>query len=68
MSQYGQMMDDKEAEKMALGVIENREQAEQLSDKLLQDKMLEFFKATFFLKIDDTSYANFLKLLKKAKK
>jgi trigger factor len=68
MSQYGQMMDDKEAEKMALGVLENREQAEQLSDQLLQDKMLEFFKASFFLKIVDTSYANFLKLLKKAKK
>jgi trigger factor len=68
MSQYGQMMDDKEAEKMALGVLENREQAEQLSDQLLQDKMLNFFKGSFSLKMIDTSYANFLKLLKKAKK
>ena len=68
MSQYGQMMDHKEAEKMALGVLENREQAEQLSDQLLQDKMLEFFKGSFSLKMVDTSYANFLKLLKKAKK
>ena len=68
MSQYGQMMDDKEAEKMALGVLENREQAEQLSDQLLQDKMLNFFKGSFSLKMVDTSYANFLKLLKKAKK
>ena len=68
MSQYGQMMDHKEAEKMALGVLENREQAEQLSDQLLQDKMLEFFKGSFSLKMVDTSYANFLKLLKKTKK
>jgi len=68
MSQYGQMMDDQEVEKLALNVLENREQAEQLSEQLLQDKMLEFFKESFSLKLVDITYANFLKLVKKAKK
>ena len=65
MSQYGQMMDDQEVEKLALNVLENREQAEQLSEQLLQDKMLEFFKESFSLKIVDITYTNFLKLVKK---
>ncbi len=68
MSQYGQMMDDQEVEKLALNVLENREQAEQLSEQLLQDKMLEFFKESFSLKLVDITYANFLKLVKKGKK
>jgi hypothetical protein len=51
-----------------LHVLENREQAEQLSEQLLQDKMLEFFKESFSLKLVDITYANFLKLVKKAKK
>lgn len=68
MSQYGQMMDDQEVEKLALNVLENREQAEQLSEQLLQDKMLEFFKESFSLKLVEITYANFLKLVKKAKK
>ena len=68
MSQYGQMMDDQEVEKLALNVLENREQAEQLSEQLLQDKMLEFFKESFSLKLVNITYANFLKLVKKAKK
>ena len=68
MSQYGQMMNDQEVEKLALNVLENREQAEQLSEQLLQDKMLEFFKESFSLKLVDITYANFLKLVKKAKK
>jgi trigger factor len=68
MSQYGQMMDDQDVEKLALNVLENREQAEQLSEQLLQDQMLEFFKESFSLKLVDITYANFLKLVKKEKK
>ena len=68
MSQYGQMMSDPEVEKLAVSVLENREQAEQLSEQLLQDKMLEFFKGIFSLKLVDITYPNFLKLAQKGKK
>jgi len=62
MAQFGQMMDDAQAEQLAMSVLQNREQSEQLSEQLLQDKMMAFFKGAFTLKTSKSTYADFLKL------
>ena len=62
MAQFGQAMDDEQAEQLAMSVLQNREQSEQLSEQLLQDKMMAFFKGAFSLKTSKSSYADFLKL------
>jgi hypothetical protein len=46
-------------------VLQNREQSEQLSEQLLQDKMMKFFKDSFSMKVSKMSYADFLKLASK---
>jgi trigger factor len=65
MAQFGQEMDDKQAEQLALSVLQNREQSEQLSEQLLQDKMMKFFKESFGMKVSKMGYAEFLKLASK---
>jgi trigger factor len=62
MAQFGQAMDDQQAEQLAMSVLQNREQSEQLSEQLLQDKMMAFFKGAFSLKTSKSNYADFLKL------
>ena len=65
MAQFGQQMDEKQAEQLALSVLQNREQSEQLSEQLLQDKMMKFFKDSFSTKVSKMGYADFLKLASK---
>jgi trigger factor len=65
MAQFGQQMDEKQAEQLALSVLQNREQSEQLSEQLLQDKMMKFFKDSFSMKVSKMGYADFLKLASK---
>ena len=50
---------------MAANLLEDRNQAEQLSEQLLHDKMMTFFKSNFGIKESKSSIADFRKLVQK---
>jgi hypothetical protein len=60
MMQFGQGLPPEEVEKVALNLLKNREQAEQMSEQVLQNKMNAFFKANFGKKEIKSSYEDFL--------
>ena len=62
MTQFGQAIPAEEMEKIALNLLKNREQAEQISEQILQEKMNAFFKKSFGLKETKASYEDFIKL------
>ena len=68
MAQFGQPMSDEEAEKMALNLLQDRQQAEQLSEQVLQGKLMNFFKGSFGHKEQKASIADFRKLVEKSNK
>ena len=66
MAEFGQAnMGPEELEKMAANLLEDRNQAEQLSEQLLHDKMMTFFKSNFGIKESKSSIADFRKLVQK---
>ena len=66
MAEFGQTnMGPEELEKMAANLLEDRNQAEQLSEQLLHDKMMTFFKSNFGIKESKSSIADFRKLVQK---
>jgi trigger factor len=68
MAEFGQAnMGPEELEKMAANLLEDRNQAEQLSEQLLHDKMMTFFKSNFGIKESKSSIADFRKLVQKNK-
>ncbi len=60
MMQFGQALPGEEVEKVALNLLKNREQAEQMSEQVLQNKMSAYFKANFGKKEIKSSYEDFL--------
>jgi len=65
MMQFGQALPAEEVEKVALNLLKNREQSEQMSEQVLQNKMSAFFKANFGKKEIKSSYEDFLAIATK---
>ena len=62
MVQYGQLNpDDKELESVAARVLSNQEEARRLSDQLMSQKLLEFYKEKAPLKEKKVSFDAFIK-------
>lgn len=63
LQSFGQMPEEADLESIAMNVLKDQEQAQQMNEQLLNDKMLNFFKDAFKLEEKEVSYADFLKLV-----
>ena len=62
MAQYGNPNpEDKELEEIANRVLANQEEAKRLSDQLMNEKLLNFFKDNIKLKMKEVTYDEFIK-------
>lgn len=62
MAQYGNPNpEDKELDEIANRVLSNQEEAKRLSDQLMSEKLLNFFKENMKLKTKEVSYEDFIK-------
>ncbi len=62
MAQYGNMNpEEKELEEIANRVLGNQEEAKRLSDQLMSEKLLTFFKENMKLKTKEVTYEEFVK-------
>jgi len=62
MAQYGNLNpEEKELEEISNRVLENQEEAKRLSDQLMNEKLLTFFKENMKLKTKEVTYEEFVK-------
>ena len=62
MAQYGNMNpEEKELDEIANRVLGNQEEAKRLSDQLMSEKLLTFFKKNMKLKTKEVTYEEFVK-------
>lgn len=62
MAQFGQMNpQDEELESIAARILSNQEEVKRLSDQLMQQNLLQFFKENAKLKTKEVSYDDFVK-------
>src|SRR5690554_1971381 len=62
MAQFGQMNpQDEELENIAARILSNQEEVKRLSDQLMQQNLLQFFKENATLKTKEVSYDDFVK-------
>ena len=62
MAQYGNLSpEEKELEEIADRVLANQEEAKKLSDQLMNEKLLTFFKENMKLKTKEVTYEEFVK-------
>jgi len=62
MAQFGNMNpEEKELEEIANRVLSNQDEAKRLSDQLMNEKLLKFFKDTVKLKTKEVTYEDFVK-------
>ena len=62
MAQYGQLdPSEKELEDIAARIFSNQEETKRLSDQLMSQKLLDFYKANANLKIKKVNYDAFVK-------
>ena len=62
MAQFGNMNpEEKELDEIANRVLSNQEEAKRLSDQLMNEKLLNFFKENVELKEKEVTYENFVK-------
>lgn len=62
MAQYGNMNpEEKELDEIANRVLGNQEEAKRLSDQLMSEKLLTFFKENMKLKTKEVTYEEFVK-------
>ena len=62
MAQYGNLNpEEKELDEIANRVLSNQEEAKRLSDQLMNEKLLKFFKDNVKLKVKEVTYENFIK-------
>jgi len=62
MAQFGNMNpEEKELDEIANRVLSNQEEAKRLSDQLMNEKLLNFFKENVKLKEKEVTYENFVK-------
>lgn len=62
MAQYGQSNpEEKQLEDIATRILSNKDEAKRLSEQLLQQKLLDFFKANVNLKAKELSFDEFVK-------
>ncbi len=62
MAQYGQSNpEEKQLEDIANRILSNKDEAKRLSEQLLQQKLLDFFKANVNLKAKELSFDEFVK-------
>jgi trigger factor len=62
MAQYGNLNpEEKELEEIADRVLANQEEAKKLSDQLMNEKLLTFFKENMKLKTKEVTYEEFVK-------
>ncbi len=63
LAQYGQAgMEEEEVNKIAMNVLQNKEEAERLNEQLYGQKMLDFYLNTFKIEEAEVSYDDFVKL------
>ncbi|KAB2816058.1 trigger factor [Phaeocystidibacter marisrubri] len=68
MAQFGQAnLDDEQVKNIAQSVIQDQEQAQGMSDRILNDKMIAFFKENLKLDEKAVSYDEFVKLVNEQK-
>lgn len=68
MAQFGQAnIDDEQVKSIAQSVIQDQEQAQGMSDRILNDKMIAFFKENLKLEEKAVSYDEFVKLVNEQK-
>ena len=62
MAQFGNMSpEEKELEEIANRVLSNKDEAKRLSDQLMNEKLLNFFKENVKLKTKEVTYEEFVK-------
>ena len=61
MAQYGQVPEDKQLDGIVSNLMTNQEETKRMSDKLMQHKLLEFYKEKAPLKVKKLSYDAFVK-------
>jgi len=62
MAQYGQTNpEEKQLEAIADRILSNKDEAKRLSEQLMQQKLLDFFKAQVNLKAKELSFDEFVK-------
>ena len=62
MAQYGQLNPaDKELDDIAVRIFSNQEETKRLSDQLMSQKLLEFYKENANLKLKKVNYEAFVK-------
>ena len=62
MAQYGNLNpEEKELDEIANRVLANQEEAKRLSDQLMNEKLLTFFKENMKLKTKEVTYEEFVK-------
>lgn len=64
MAQYGQMPDEQQTESIALNVLQNKEEAQRISDQVYGDKLVSFYKDTLKLDEKEVTFDQFLKKMK----
>ena len=68
MRQFGREMTPEEAQPIAVNLLQERQQAEQYSEQLLQRKLMQFVLGAFGKKEIKSTYADFIKEVNKSKK
>lgn len=65
MRQYGQEPDPSSLDGIAANVLQNREEAQRITDQLASQKLLEFYKNTVKLDTKEVTFDDFLKKVSK---
>jgi len=64
MAQYGQMPNEADLDGIAHRVLENKDEAQRITDQLYSDKLADFFKGALKVDEKEVSFDDFLKKLK----